>query len=572
MLSSNRWLIASAVLLPAALLALAGWLNYRQHFAEALHNAESSTAALSEHALRSMRAHELIIDFVDHAVAGKSWPQIVGSADLHRLLVRLVKSGGADVSSIFLVDPTGNTWMSSRRFPMPSIPGADRDYFTALRDGAQRYISIVQRGRLSDDRFFSLARRRSSGGGHFDGVIGVSVNPEYFEKFYATLVETPLDSVSLIRADGTVLARHPDLDRPLKLPADGSFIRALAEDPVSGSFSGRSSSDGQERIFAYRRVGDYPLYTAYNLSTDVIWDAWRRDMLPYALACLLAGAMLLVGASLAEQRTRRAAAEARGREAEEASRSKDRFVAALSHELRNPLAAISLANEVLEHQNLEGEAAGSLAVIRRQERQLRRMLDDLLDTSRAVYGKLGVDKRRVELRAVAKTVVDDQQARAGSARLSLEGEEAWVDADPVRLSQMIENLVDNAVKYGGQRIRVRVRKEGETVLVRVEDDGQGIAPELMPQLFQPFVQGEQPLDRAKGGLGLGLALVERLAALHGGTLTAQSDGPGKGAAFVLRLPMARSGARAEEAAAVLRAKAEGGEWSERRSRGATVRR
>src|SRR4029079_373992 len=106
-LSSNRWLIASAVLLPAALLALAGWLNYRQHFAEALHNAESSTAALSEHALRSMRAHELIIDFVDHAVAGKSWPQIVGSADLHRLLVRLVKSRGAAGAGTLPAGPTG---------------------------------------------------------------------------------------------------------------------------------------------------------------------------------------------------------------------------------------------------------------------------------------------------------------------------------------------------------------------------------------------------------------------------------------------------------------------------------
>jgi CheY-like chemotaxis protein/two-component sensor histidine kinase len=173
------------------------------------------------------------------------------------------------------------------------------------------------------------------------------------------------------------------------------------------------------------------------------------------------------------------------------------------------------------------------------------MLEDLLDTSRALYGKLGLEKRRVEVKAVAQAVVSDQQARAASgSQIVLEGAEAWVDADPVRLAQMIENLVENALKYGGRSVRVTIESDDTAVHVRVEDDGQGIAPELLPRLFQPFVQGEQTLDRAQGGLGLGLALVDRLAALHGGSLSAQSEGLGKGATFALRLPAAAPGAPA----------------------------
>jgi CheY-like chemotaxis protein/two-component sensor histidine kinase len=174
-----------------------------------------------------------------------------------------------------------------------------------------------------------------------------------------------------------------------------------------------------------------------------------------------------------------------------------------------------------------------------------------------VHGKLRLEKRRIDLRPLAATVVSEQLARRPDARIELQvpGGEPWVDGDAVRLKQMLDNLVENALKYGGRHIEVVIEAAGDRVQLAVKDDGQGIARELLPRLFEPFVQGEQTLDRAQGGLGLGLALVRRLAALHGGTLVAESEGPGRGSLFTLRLPRAEAPARPLErpaAAAALR--------------------
>jgi signal transduction histidine kinase/CheY-like chemotaxis protein len=309
-----------------------------------------------------------------------------------------------------------------------------------------------------------------------------------------------------------------------------------------------SLNDNIDRMIAYHKVGAYPLYASFQLSMASIWGAWGRAMLPYSLACVLAMGLLLAGVAFGEQRTRRAAAEARTAEAEAASRAKDLFVATLSHELRNPLAAISNAAEALQRQ---AAAPPAVQIILRQIAQLRRLLDDLLDTARAVYGKLKLEQRRVDLRAIAESVLAEHLSRGQAlGRVHATGGDAWVDGDPVRLKQMIDNLVDNAVKYGARRVDVALEAAGDWVELAVRDDGQGIAPELLPRLFEPFVQGEQALDRAQGGLGLGLALVNRLAALHGGSLAAASEGRGRGATFTLRLPRAQAPARRVELAVV----------------------
>src|SRR5262249_47897294 len=258
---------------------------------------------------------------------------------------------------------------------------------------------------------------------------------------------------------------------------------------------------------------------------------------------LLGMGLLLAGVGFAEQRTRRAAAEAREREAEQASRAKDLFVAALSHELRNPLSAISAAAEVLQR---DSGSQASVQIISRQILQLRRLLDDLLDTPRIAFGKLRVERRRVDLRELADAALQAQLAHsAARGALDVRGE-PWVEADPVRLRQLLDNLIENAVKYGARRVDVLIEAVADAVELTVRDDGQGIAAELMPHLFKPFVQGEQPLDRAQGGLGLGLGLASRIAALHSGTLSAQSEGPGRGSSFRLRLPRVEAPARVVE--------------------------
>ena len=551
MVPANRYLFAAAVGVPVLLLALAGWLNFRQAESQALHRVQQTTEALSEHALRTLSTHQLIIDLVDRYVQGWSWERIHTSRELHLLLKELA-GRNKDIASIFLLDPQGRAWVSSRRFPMPVIDAADRDYFQALLKADVLYISEPATSRLAQDRFFAVARRRSSADGQFDGLIAVSVNPSYFESFYAGLLETPGDAAGIARMDGVILVRYPALPAAQTvIPRGAVFMKEMFEVRSSGSYIARSAGDRIKRVHAYKRVGEYPVFASYQLSMGAVWEAWWLAMLPYVIACLLAMALMMAAIGFATQYARRTAAEARTEEAEQANRAKDLFVAALSHELRNPLAAISNAAQALQR-GAGGEAGGRTAVdiIARQIGLLRRMLDDLLDTARVVHGKLRLEKRRLDLRPVAATVVAEQLARRPGARIDIHahGGDAWVEADAVRLKQMLDNLVENALKYGGRHIELDIRADGECIALAVRDDGQGIAPELLPRLFQPFVQGEQTLDRAEGGLGLGLALVHRLALLHGGTLTAESEGSGRGSCFTLRLPRAEAPARGLERA------------------------
>jgi signal transduction histidine kinase len=551
MIPANRYLFAAALGLPVLLLAVAGWLNFRQAQSSATHRALQTTEALSEHALRTLRTHELIIDLVDRYVQGWSWERINASRELH-LLLRQLAERNPDIASIFLLDPQGRAWTSSRRFPMPPIDGSDRDYFQALLKADVLYVSQPGNSRIDEGRFFAVARRRSSADARFDGLIAVSVNPAYFESFYGDLLVTPQDAVGLARMDGVILVRHPRLEKPQPvIPSSAAFMKEMREVRASGSYIARSAGDRVKRVHAYRRVGDYPVFASFQLSMAAVWTAWGLSMLPYAIACVLAMALMMAAIGFASQYARRASAEARTEEAEQASRAKDLFVAALSHELRNPLAAISNAAQVLQR-GAGGEAGRGAAVeiVARQIGLLRRMLDDLLDTARVAHGKLRVERRRIDLRPLAATVVSEQLARRPDARIEVQvpGGEPWVDGDAVRLKQVLDNLVENALKYGARNIHLVIEAAGDWVELAVRDDGQGIAPELLPRLFEPFVQGEQTLDRAQGGLGLGLALVRRLAALHGGTLVAHSDGPGRGSCFTLRLPRAEAPARPVERA------------------------
>jgi PAS domain S-box-containing protein len=228
----------------------------------------------------------------------------------------------------------------------------------------------------------------------------------------------------------------------------------------------------------------------------------------------------------------------------QADQRKDEFIAMLAHELRNPISAIAIAADLLARGTIEDRKARfAVPAIARQVKQLRRLVDDLLNMARINTGKLTLRKQALNLLEFAQRVIADHRALAANgAAIEVRGAEAWIEADPARLEQMIENLVDNATKYGGKNIVITVSLDDRWGRLAVQDDGQGIAAESLKSLFQPFVQGVQPSDREQHGLGLGLALVERFAALHGGGVQAHSDGPGKGSLFTIALPLARRAA------------------------------
>jgi PAS domain S-box-containing protein len=230
----------------------------------------------------------------------------------------------------------------------------------------------------------------------------------------------------------------------------------------------------------------------------------------------------------------------------EADRRKDEFLAMLGHELRNPLAPIRSAVEVLRLAGA-GEADGrhALDVIGRQARHMARLVDDLLDVSRISRGKVRLEKRRAALAAVLGSAVEAARphidARRHELTVSLPPEPVWLEADAVRLAQVFANLLNNATKYTeeGGRIRLAAACDGGAVVVRVCDSGIGITPAMLPHVFELFAQAERALGRSEGGLGVGLALVRQLVEMHGGSVEAHSEGAGKGSEFVVRLPVLR---------------------------------
>jgi PAS domain S-box-containing protein len=229
---------------------------------------------------------------------------------------------------------------------------------------------------------------------------------------------------------------------------------------------------------------------------------------------------------------------------EEADARRNEFLAMLSHELRNPLAPIRNALAVMR---LCGVSEPSLdwarTVVERQVSHLTRLVDDLLDVSRIAIGKITLQRKPLEIAQVVAGAVEASRplidSRAHTLTVLVPPEPLPIEGDLTRLSQVLMNLLNNAAQYTppGGEIRLSVEREGEAVAIRIRDTGIGITAGLLPEVFELFTQGERPLDRSEGGLGIGLTLAQRLVKLHGGSVEAMSEGLGRGSEFVVRLPL-----------------------------------
>ena len=231
----------------------------------------------------------------------------------------------------------------------------------------------------------------------------------------------------------------------------------------------------------------------------------------------------------------------------ETDRRKDEFLAMLAHELRNPLAPIHNAVQIYRRAAPPSRDLNSATdVIDRQVRQLTRLVDDLLDVSRITRGKVELRQEPVELSDVLQSALEASRPLIEKSEhaltIDIPGQPIRLNADPTRLAQVFLNLLNNAAKYTdpGGHICLAAERHGDEVVVRVKDNGIGIPADMLPRVFELFAQVDRSMDRADGGLGIGLTLVERLVAMHGGTVKANSEGPGKGSEFVVRLPLAES--------------------------------
>jgi signal transduction histidine kinase/CHASE3 domain sensor protein len=251
--------------------------------------------------------------------------------------------------------------------------------------------------------------------------------------------------------------------------------------------------------------------------------------------------VIAVGLEVTDQVHARRMVEASSRAAEAANRAKDEFLAMLGHELRNPLAPIKSAVDLMRLQPTETHERERV-IIERQARHLMRLVDDLLDVSRIAGGKIQLQRAPVEVAEVITRALEVASPVLEERRHELSvdiGPALHVDGDAERLVQVLTNLLVNAAKYTppGGRITLLAARDGTELVVKVRDSGQGITRELLPHVFDLFVQDRQDLGRSKGGLGLGLAIVRSLIELHGGRVSATSAGPGTGSEFTFRLPL-----------------------------------
>jgi two-component system CheB/CheR fusion protein len=270
-------------------------------------------------------------------------------------------------------------------------------------------------------------------------------------------------------------------------------------------------------------------------------DGTRRWFEPFPTPLFDANGKLVGGINMLLDITERRRTEAVLREADQ---RKDEFLAMLAHELRNPLAPIRNSLQILRESAADREVVDRVrAIMDRQVSHMVRLVDDLMEVARITRDKIELRKERIGLDEVVRSAVETSQplidAFGHRLEISLPAEPLTLEADPIRIAQVLANLLNNAAKYtepGGQ-IRLVAKREGSVVSISVRDDGVGIAVDMLDKVFDLFRQVGQPLERTQGGLGIGLTLVKRLVEMHGGTIQASSGGVGHGAEFVVRLPL-----------------------------------
>jgi two-component system CheB/CheR fusion protein len=367
-----------------------------------------------------------------------------------------------------------------------------------------------------------------------------------------SVVNHVVDGIISIDERGTITTFNPAAERIFGYRADeaiGQNVRMLMPEPYRGEHDGYVSN--------YLQTGRAKII---GIGREVVGQRKDGTVFPMELAISvfrLDGERHFTGIvrDITERKRMEQELQERLHELAEADRQKNEFLAMLAHELRNPLAPMRNALHVLSMPGVpEDTAERALAMMGRQLNHLIRLVDDLLDVSRIIQGKIELRKELVDIASVVGRAAETAQpvidARRHRLSVLLPDAPLFIEADPLRLAQVIANLLTNASKYSppGSPIEVSVSEAGDDVLIRVRDQGIGIAPELLPHVFDLFVQADASLARSEGGLGVGLTLVKRLVEMHNGSVSAASAGLGKGSEFTVRLAMLTHDEAIEDAA------------------------
>jgi signal transduction histidine kinase len=518
--------------------------------------------ASADAALRQLQVHGRRIG--GSSAAKEDWDSILGPA----------RAALPEIGSISVTDRQGTVTHST----VPIVGQSRRDNYVFRRlVSTDEDALVVDRPYLSPRQgqyIIPVGRRLLNDAGRFDGTVVATLIPEGYRQFIRSISVGQDGNISVIHPEGVVLFREPSAENPINEADQNNPLLALAARHESGIYRGTFGADPRVFITSYRTVPGPDLIVAVSLSESDMLADWRRQarVAAAAFGSLTVTLGLIVAALFrvvhARERAERDLAEMQRVEAERlrvaneqladalereqkarrdveaASLMKDEFLMTVSHELRTPLTAIYGWARVLATREMpRDEQVRALAAIERNSYAQTRLIDDLLDVSRAISGKLRLEPRPVNIEDVVRTAVETVTpaltAKGLDFEASYEPDLPSIVADPDRLQQIVWNLLSNAAKFTpeGGRVALRVAGVDGAIEIAVSDSGAGIAPDFLPHVFERFRQGDTGTRRRYGGLGLGLAIVRHLVELHGGTVIAESPGEGLGATFRVRIPV-----------------------------------
>ncbi len=545
------WTLAAALVLPALLFAAIAWYDHDRVLAEAMAEAQRTTATLREHALKVLETHELLIRQVDRRVRGLDWEAIRASSLEQEL--REIHENHPQIAEIGLADAEG--WLRISSVPVPSagVSVSHRSYWAAQRkQDAGTYISRPFLPIGGSVPGFGLSRRRTTPNGDFDGTIQIVVSIPYFTRFWRETAPEPETTVLLFRADGELLSRIPPTGMTQFAPS-GRLMQAIAAMP-DGAYRSPSEVDGIDRIIANSRLGQYPLYIAYGRPVDTILDPWRMRMFGFgalfaatALALLLAILMAVRQAEGREREAaRRSAAEAGALEAQKLE-TLGHLACSMTHDFNNALQVVIGNLKLLQKRaQMEDPTLARRIQAALQGAEMGRHLTGRLlnyarqhpsgDTSTPFDLHLCIREAEPLLRQAVGARV--------KLLLDLAPDAGKILGDRGECQVALLNLVINArdAMPEGGIVTIRTARlslpDAESLTVTVADTGTGMPPEIASHAFDAFFTTKEP----GRGTGLGLAQVWSFAQQAGGTARIRSE-LGRGTAVTMTLPCADAAAR-----------------------------
>lgn len=553
-----RVAIGLAVLLPLIAFGLITKDRRDQARTEAERIIVQETAVAAEHIGRVLETQDSILRQIDLVIRGLSWLEIESSPAVARMLADFADRR-AHIASVWIADEEGRVRAGSAAWAA-GMSIADRGYFRAQQSADQgTAISEPMIGRVSDQRVFTVSRRRTTDDGSFAGVIFVGVAAEYIEGFFGSLIGTKGVAV-LIRPNGDLLARNPPTERVQQLGSDSQLMQRLSTDRahtvagiVAGVYWGRSIIDGRDRLYGYQSVEPYGLIASIGTNLDDIYQPWWRDTLRYGLITLLLTALLaaaatglLAAARRAETATAQALDEAernvvaqRRIDALERQNAVTRVVAGVAHEFNNLLTPIVMGAELLRERATGTEEQRTLDSMIGAADRGGRLVADLLSHIQNQFLRI---EKVAPLPAVEETVAEFRAGLRDGIALAFEATESvpGILIDRHQFQLALGHLLDNAQRAmpdgGTLTVRLAARSDGPDsgdVRIAVEDTGVGMTPEVLAQAREPFFTTAAYRERP----GLGLAMVSGFVGQAGGTLTIDSR-PGRGTRVEMRLPIA----------------------------------